>query len=478
MFESNAHILTKHATTIATPPQKQQVYARMRAAGVAPTAGVFGRLFRAARNYAQRVRAEAGRRAAALPAGDSARRRAAARERRARLAGAHARLLEWQADMVAAGLRHDAVTLRHLLSALERANAAADCIRLAELHEQRRPGDLHAHREALRAAGRVRTPAAAGHAERLAAALEAGGRLAREERLVLLGSQCWLAGDAGAARAALEAARRAGEPLDPAAGQGLLHLFCAARAWGDALAVLDDLEAAVAPPRGGGGGASGGSSSSSSGNGGQLAGSEQAEGANGSGADQQQQQQQQQWRFRRYPPPALAPAVVAHRRQHHQHGHHSHHGHHHHQQQPHHHRHSRFGLRSDALWHVVLRQLVAAAAPDAVVTAFAARMTPDQRRRFARMYPLRRVRSGGDGSADGGESGGSGAAAVVAGEPVWSVLPPPEHGAGRRAAQAARAATRAAAYGGGGGEDGDGGDDAEGAAADVAAVAARGSLFA
>lgn len=42
--------------------------------------------------------------------------------------------------MVAAGVRHDAVTLSHLLGALERVNAMSDCVQLAQLHETLRPG--------------------------------------------------------------------------------------------------------------------------------------------------------------------------------------------------------------------------------------------------------------------------------------------------------------------------------------------------
>jgi hypothetical protein len=70
----------------------------------------------------------------------SAARQAIAAGRRARLAEAYVQLLAWQSDMVAAGIRHDAVTLRHLLGALERVNAVSDCIQLAHLHEKLRPG--------------------------------------------------------------------------------------------------------------------------------------------------------------------------------------------------------------------------------------------------------------------------------------------------------------------------------------------------
>jgi len=62
-------------------------------------------------------------------------------ERRAKLASAYVQLLSWQSDMVAAGIRHDKVTLSHLLGALERVNAVSDCIKLAQLHEQMRPGE-------------------------------------------------------------------------------------------------------------------------------------------------------------------------------------------------------------------------------------------------------------------------------------------------------------------------------------------------
>jgi hypothetical protein len=65
-------------------------------------------------------------------------------ERRARLAGAYVQLLSWQKDMVAAGIRHDRVTLTHLLGALERVNAVSDCIQLAQLQEERSPGGRRA----------------------------------------------------------------------------------------------------------------------------------------------------------------------------------------------------------------------------------------------------------------------------------------------------------------------------------------------
>jgi hypothetical protein len=61
-------------------------------------------------------------------------------EKRAQLSGAYVQLLSWQSDMVAAGIRHDPVTLTHLLGALERVNAVSDCIQLAQLHERMRPG--------------------------------------------------------------------------------------------------------------------------------------------------------------------------------------------------------------------------------------------------------------------------------------------------------------------------------------------------
>ncbi|KAI8466740.1 MAG: hypothetical protein J3K34DRAFT_53711 [Monoraphidium minutum] len=179
-----------------------QVYARLRAVGIPPDSAILGRLFRAVRNHAQLVRTEASRKMAALPGTNAPARRAAAAERSARLAEAYVSLLSWQGDMVAAGVRHDAVTLRHLLGALERVNAVSDCIRLAQLHEQMRPGDLGAHRHALKAAGRLRTPAAAGHTQQLAARLSEGGSLSREEYLVLLFSQFWLHGDKGQARGA------------------------------------------------------------------------------------------------------------------------------------------------------------------------------------------------------------------------------------------------------------------------------------
>jgi hypothetical protein len=61
-------------------------------------------------------------------------------ERSARLAEAYVQLLAWQGDMVAGGIRHNSVTLSHLLGALERLNAVSDCVRLAQLHEHARPG--------------------------------------------------------------------------------------------------------------------------------------------------------------------------------------------------------------------------------------------------------------------------------------------------------------------------------------------------
>jgi hypothetical protein len=68
-------------------------------------------------------------------------------------------LLTWQSDMVAAGIRHDAVTLNHLLGALERVNAVSDCIQLADLHERLRPGGRRAGAGGRAAGGRSRRAA-------------------------------------------------------------------------------------------------------------------------------------------------------------------------------------------------------------------------------------------------------------------------------------------------------------------------------
>jgi hypothetical protein len=48
-----------------------QVYARLRATGVAPDSAILGRLFRVVRNHAQLVRTESSRRKAALPGIDA-----------------------------------------------------------------------------------------------------------------------------------------------------------------------------------------------------------------------------------------------------------------------------------------------------------------------------------------------------------------------------------------------------------------------
>jgi hypothetical protein len=217
----------------------------------------------------------------------------------------------------------------------------------------------------------------------------------------------------------LDAMRRDSVAIDEPTSQQLVHMFCSSQSWGDALAVLDDL-ARLAE----GGSARSGSNSSSSG--------KQASGSSGGGgkpgafdkgwlgfeapdAAAGAQGEEPEWRWRRYNQTAIAPAT-------HQSAAQAGAG----QGQPpvfyppppqQHQQRERwaadgrgaagngaaataklarpkFGLASDALWHIVLRQLTAASAPDGVVTAFVSRMSPTQLRRFARMYPLRRAADG------------------------------------------------------------------------------------
>jgi hypothetical protein len=70
--------------------------------------------------------------------------------RTALLTSAYSQLATWQSDMAAAGLKHTGASMTHLTAALERLGAVDDCVRLAKLHEQVRPGDFIAHRAALK----------------------------------------------------------------------------------------------------------------------------------------------------------------------------------------------------------------------------------------------------------------------------------------------------------------------------------------
>lgn len=71
-------------------------------------------------------------------------------ERAGLFASAYSQLATWQRDMVAAGLKHNNVTMWQLTQALERLGAVDDCLQLAKLTEDTRPGDANAHRAALR----------------------------------------------------------------------------------------------------------------------------------------------------------------------------------------------------------------------------------------------------------------------------------------------------------------------------------------
>lgn len=73
-------------------------------------------------------------------------------------ASAYSQLVEWQGELVAAGLKHNDVTMHQLLAALERLGAVEDCVQLAKLHEEIRPGKYTAHRFALRVSKAVKQP--------------------------------------------------------------------------------------------------------------------------------------------------------------------------------------------------------------------------------------------------------------------------------------------------------------------------------
>lgn len=62
---------------------------------------------------------------------------------------AYSQLAAWQGELVAAGLKHNSSSMHQLLSALERLGAVNDCVQLAELHEEVKPGTFTAHRFAL-----------------------------------------------------------------------------------------------------------------------------------------------------------------------------------------------------------------------------------------------------------------------------------------------------------------------------------------
>lgn len=64
-------------------------------------------------------------------------------------AAAYGQLVEWQGELVAAGLKHSDASMHQLLAALERLGAVEDCVQLAKLHEEMKPGSYSAHRFAL-----------------------------------------------------------------------------------------------------------------------------------------------------------------------------------------------------------------------------------------------------------------------------------------------------------------------------------------
>lgn len=70
-------------------------------------------------------------------------------QRAALFASAYSQLVDWQGELVTAGLKHTDASMHHLLSALERLGAAEDCVQLAKLHEEMKPGTYTAHRFAL-----------------------------------------------------------------------------------------------------------------------------------------------------------------------------------------------------------------------------------------------------------------------------------------------------------------------------------------
>ena len=71
-------------------------------------------------------------------------------QRAALFASAYSQLVLWQRDMVTAGLKHTSPSLKNLSYALERLGASEDCLQLARLAEEARPGDHTAHRAALK----------------------------------------------------------------------------------------------------------------------------------------------------------------------------------------------------------------------------------------------------------------------------------------------------------------------------------------
>jgi len=404
-----------------------RAYRRMIASGARPDAQAMARLFRAARTAAQNVRVSSAARARAAGA-DAAARAAALADRAARFASVYARLAAWQGDMAARGTRHDRVSLHHLAAALERLNALGDCLELAAAQErallrhaehearrrQRRPqqlgwgegnqggasaagaaeaasdraaaaaageSDFAAHRSALRVSGRRGGGGdAAGRVAALAERVRAGGGgLSPEDYALVAFSQFWVHRDEGRLLDTAAAMRRDGVRLDSATGHALLHVYAARRLWREALGVVDEL-LDLAPAGGGrewGGGGGGGGS---------LAASASSSSSSSSAA-------------------------------------------------------SSFGAAGDGVWHVALRELARHAAPDDVVGAFASRMSPGQRARFAAMYGLRRTGSGGwalagpadedegeeedrGGRVGGGEENDDGAAAAAARDDDDETAPP------------------------------------------------------
>ena len=361
-----------------------------------PDVQIMARLFRAARTAAQNVRVLSAARVRAAGA-DPARRAAALADRAAQFAGVYGRVAAWQGDMARRGVRHDSVSLHHLAAALERLNALGDCLELAAAQErallrhaarERRreeqeekegaassppsSSSFAAHRSALRvsgrrggggdAAGRV---AALAERVRQAGAAASGNNnpntpptdpLSPEDYALVAFSQFWVHRDEAKLLETAKAMRRDGVRLDSATGHSLLHVYAARRLWREALGVVDELLELKGVER-------------------RTAGEEEEEEEGEEGASSSS---------------AAASSSAA-----------------------------SFGAEGDGVWHVALRELARHAAPDDVVGAFVARMSPAQRARFGAMYSLRRTGSGwalGGGGAGGedGEEGGESAAAATA----------------------------------------------------------------
>lgn len=71
-------------------------------------------------------------------------------------ATAYSQLVEWQGEMVTNGLKHSDTSMHQFLGALERLGALDDCIQLAQLHEEMKPGSFTAHKFALQVSRTLR----------------------------------------------------------------------------------------------------------------------------------------------------------------------------------------------------------------------------------------------------------------------------------------------------------------------------------